>query len=808
MSECLEIYLRSVYQHKVSDWGSDSGIPFLIGAGARTDAMGTVTIKGEMMSPSVGERYRLWGEWKDEPKYGNQSFAFFSFEILIKNTVDGLTDYLDRHIFGLGEIRSRDIVEHFGSEDCLKVLRTNPERLLEVKGIGPKIAAEITQHFRDNLCPVDPAAYAAVYDLLSESSPPRKIMTQILQDFGSSADSVIRDNPYILMSYQGLGWTKVDQIATKKVKYDSDGIERHRAAVLETLERFANDGDTIVSQVELECRASKELGVNISDEAYESLDADRLVVFTRIEGIKRERYDLSLMRLYSAEQEIAFRLKGLMDSFGDPTLKIDTTGLEGEQIEACHFIEKHPVSILVGAPGTGKTFTITKFLKTLYRHGHKIILVAPTGKAAKRADEVLTHWLPDSGIKVSTVHRALGVAPSGAGMDVPESHAKFNRGRERFGFEFGAENPLDINDGIADEVSMFEVELMLAWLRAIPPGARLIFVGDPNQLPSVGPGAVLRDMIDGGIPTFTLDKPRRNSGRIVLACHAIKNGKIPDPSPEFDPENGENWIHIEESNPAKIAKIIVGLHDKTDRNPMWDLQVISPQIEKPEFICCDDLNNMISLKLNPKRAKFSAEDENRRRTSYYPGDKVVRTKNGFVEIMIPVSEEGHRQCTDKELYGQFVYDNEGDFEWNHRDYFIKKTYVVNGDIGQVLDIGTFGRQKFVIVRFRNPDKLCRLPVYEAHLSLANCITVHKAQGSGFPVAIMPVHSSYYWDHRNQSGIWHREEFYTMISRAIDVAITVGEFSAIGLAIGRKTSHKRRTNLVSFLKEALSKKILP
>jgi len=803
----VELESKDVYLTKRLYWqvgpNSNSGVPFLVGLCAPSDATDHFIIKGEMIRPEIGERYRLWGEWKDDPKYNGKSFHFHSFEIVSQNTVSGLSEYFKRYVPELGKVRSVQIIEHFGPENCLKILRENPFRLKELPGIGTAIVEAIDRHFKEDLCGIDPAAYASVSDLLTTPGEPapRRAISEIVKDFGSSAMTVIRNDPYLLLDYSGLGWKTVDRIAIKKLKYESKGLSRHRAAILEILQKFADDGDTIVDSVDLECKASKELNVNFSKEAIKSLIDDKSIEEFSIElknGRKRKSY--SLRELWDAEKEIAWRLRELIDSCPDSLPEIDTTGLEDEQIEACKFIRNHPVSLLIGPPGTGKTTSITKVIETLYRHGHKIIFTAPTGKAAKRASEVLNQWIPGNDIKVCTIHKALAPERFGSDLGVPEEHAKFGRERERFTFGHNEEFPMEMTDGITDEVSMEDVDLLLKYLRAVMPGTRLIFVGDENQLPSVGPGAVLRDMIAGGIPTFRLVKPRRNSGRIVKACHAVKDGRIYTPSKVLDLSIGENLFHMEIKGDERIAHEVVALHDCTDRNPMWDIQVISPQNDRLP-IACENLNNLLSRKLNPKG--FISEHQNKW-DKFRVGDKIVRTKNGFVDLMVPA----HGLSADDPYFAEeledFSFDDAADFRWKGKDYYINKTYVVNGDIGQVLAVEKIYGKRYVIVEFKNPYRLCCLPAGESHIAPAYCITCHKAQGSGFPVVILPVSNTFHWNNYTQSGLWCREMFYTEISRGIDVVITVGEFSAIEAAIGRKTIDKRKTNLARFIKQEMGR----
>lgn len=790
--EYKDVFLRAKFSHEVYP-SSKTGIPYLIGLCSEDNTTKEFTIKGEMLRPDIGEKYRLYGEFKFDKKYNKDAFHFYTFEIIVKNTRSGLSDYLCRYVDDLGKVRSQQIVDHFGAADCLKILRENPARIREIKGIGPATVKAIIEHFENGLCPVDPVAYASIYSLVSNTSASRKVVIDIINDYGASASDVIRKNPYILLNYSGIGWSTVDDIAVNKIEYDYNGIERNRGAILECLRRYASQqGDTLVEKVDLECTTSKELKVNYTKESLQSLINDNTVKEI-VSGEKRKRKSYSLRSLWDIEKEIAYRLKLLIDSADRTPVKYDTTGLDKEQIDACKFISENPICLLIGPPGTGKTTTITKVIETLNSNGDQVVFACPTGKAAKRASEVLNQWIPGNNVQISTIHKALAPALFGAELGVPEEHAKFGRDRNRFSFTHNEDNPIPMTHGIVDESSMVDVNLLLDFLRAVPPGARLVFVGDQNQLPSVGPGACLRDMIDGGIPTFSLIKPRRNSGRIVHACHAVKDGRFPVPSRTLNLSKGENLFHIELSDMDEIAQEILDLHDSTDRDPVWDIQVISPQNDSLP-IACENLNNLLSKKLNPKGyvSEFQSKYD-----KYRIGDKIVRTKNGFVELMVP------SEIDPSSLEDEFDFDSFPDFSWKGNDYFINKTYVVNGDMGTVLDVNKFGSKYFVIVQFRNPDRLCRIPVSESNIAPAFAMTVHKAQGSGFPVVICPVHNSFYWNRYTESGLWHREMLFTILSRGIDVVITVGESSAIEAAVSRKTIDKRKTNLSQFIREELS-----
>jgi exodeoxyribonuclease V alpha subunit len=369
---------------------------------------------------------------------------------------------------------------------------------------------------------------------------------------------------------------------------------------------------------------------------------------------------------------------------------------------------------------------------------------------------------------------------------VPQASAKVGRGRPQFGFEHGEANPLDGRIFVVEEASMVDVNLFAAVVSAVPLGSLLLIVGDADQLPSVGPGSVLRDLIAAGIPTATLTEILRSDGggTVVKACHAIREGQTPTPADRLELPTA-NWIHVEAGSPEAIADAIVAkvaqvqAGTKLGLDPIWDVQVISAQHAKAGF-GCDALNDRLSGLLNTRPEGPVGDSADLR---FRVGDKVIRRKNGKVDELKP--------C----LGGRC------DWEWaapyNDRParWSIDETTVVNGDMGVVEDVVIGKGSAHVVVRFRNPDRLCRMPLGSCHLQRAYAITVHAAQGSGYPYVIVPVHSSFYFDEREGRGIWCRELVYTALSRAEMILVTVGDLSSVRLAIGRRTLHKRRTRLV-------------
>jgi len=392
------------------------------------------------------------------------------------------------------------------------------------------------------------------------------------------------------------------------------------------------------------------------------------------------------------------------------------------QLKATQLLDENRIGLLVGAPGVGKTTTLNKTIKGLRAQGKRVSLCAPSGKAAKRMSE-------STGESATTIHRLL----------------EAQMGDSEFFFKRNETATLDCDVVVCDETSMVGCDLMADLLRAIDPAkTKILFVGDKDQLPSVSPGAVLRDMLNSGkIPTVELKEIFRNAGDIVKSCHRIKNGQTYEPSKALDPEKGLNIRHIEEANPRRIVEIINELVSMRmparGYNSIWDVQVITPTNSRTAM-SCDAINKRLQASLN---GDGSVADK----IAFRVGDKAIQTKNESVG-------------------------NE---------------YVVNGDLCQIIDVA----EKEIKAKFFDPERIVSFSKSYNHLLLAYAITCHRFQGSEAPVVIIPVHKSF-------SFLVDRPWIYTAISRARDICITVGQFAAIESAIQKETSAKRKTRLTELV----------
>ena len=398
-------------------------------------------------------------------------------------------------------------------------------------------------------------------------------------------------------------------------------------------------------------------------------------------------------------------------------------------------VRNHPISILTGGPGTGKTFTVRLILEWAISRNMMVYQAAPTGKAAKRMLEATGH-------SATTIHAML--------------QCVFEHGF--FRFYYGKDNPLPADLIIIDEVSMISLDLMASLIQAIDlKRTKLVLIGDQDQLPSVGPGAVLRDILTAGtIPHTELTKTFRNCGEIVRACHLIKAGKVYTPHKKFDltAEDPINLIHIERTDPAATKEAVIGLAtdilpSKYGFDPINDIQVISPVNESGE-LSCKSLNEAIREKLNPipKDVVFD-ESDNIWTYTFRPGDRVINTKNTKV-----TTTDGRE-------------DN-----------------IVNGDLGIV---DTVGKSELTIM-FQDPERWVSISRKDQNLLHAYCITCHRFQGSEAPVVIIPVHRQF---DLFLSNSW----IYTAISRGKTAVITVGRWGTIERAIRNRKPNNRLTRLI-------------
>ena len=683
-------------------------------------------VKGNMSEPTIGQEYRLSGDWEDDPKWGRQ-FKFQRYATETPKDAEGVYRYLVRVAKWVGPAVGRQIVQVFG-DDALTILKQDPQRAAdEIKGLTLKRAEEIS---RDLIKNQDrEAAAVELESMLGGHHLPKHTITTLIETHHSEAPALIRQSPYnTLMNVRGIGFTLADRVAVSKtIGYERDGIERRQAASLHALQEAATGaGHTWIPGEKLIKEVQELTGFPPGPDVRVKLIED--------DAIRVRNNMVALAKLADDERDVAGIILQLLAKGEDLSehISVDLKGLAADQQEAFRLCLTHPVFILTGAPGTGKTYTLRRIIQQFTEWNKLIALAAPTGKAAKRMSEMID-------MPAMTIHRLLGPEP------------RIFKGELYFGFTRGTGSPIPADLLVIDEFSMVDVSLAASLFRAVSVGTRVLIVGDHYQLPSVGPGAVLRDFLAAGVPSYELTEIKRNTGDIVQACHAIKDGRPAVPSLHLDPESGLNFRHIEVSSPFRskdddppgVQDIIRDLVTKRlpmrGYDPVWDVQVLSPTNEHTA-LSCFDFNTLLQGALNIHPPVPG--------TPFRVGDKVIQRKNETI------GEE----------------------------------FVVNGDMGEVKDIN----DAEIVVNFLYPDRLVRIKRKAHHLQLAYCVTVHKMQGSEAPVIILPVHSCF-------GKFFNREIVYTAISRAQEICITVGEWHAFEQAAGRVGNIRRITRLAELIK---------
>lgn len=542
----------------------------------------------------------------------------------------------------------------------------------------------------------------------------------IVQKWGDEAAHIIRQNPYQLAeAFEGVGFQSADTIA-RRLGFPLDHKLRIRHGIIHTLKEVTfSRGHLCLPRNQLVSESGRMLGLYDKEFAVDGeiqyMHQDDVIAFG-------DEF-VYLKHLFRDEIFIAEKLLALLNTSPRIAIEPNTADLMADQISAINKICHHPVFILTGAPGTGKTFTIKRIIESF--RGARIAMAAPTGKAAKRMIE-------QTGCPAQTIHKLL--------------EAYLDEEQGRFTFARDADNPIEADVIILDEVSMLDNALMADFLLAVEDGTRLIFVGDTYQLPSVGPGNILKDMIgSGAIPCeeLTIIK-RQDPGLIITNCHKIKSGENIMLNPK-DP-NGDFFFIRKEEESEILAEVVNLVKNRLPAyykvDPMADIQVLSPFREKTG-LSCEAINDALQRELNPRGPVDGVR-------KFKVGDKVIQTKN---------------------------------------DYQLE---IINGDMGYILDIckDTLG-DRVVQVRFENPERIVEIPYKDHRLQLAYGITCHRFQGSEQKIVVIPIHS-------NMGSFVQRNWLYTAISRASKVCVLVGHLQEIPQIIKRNHQMKRYTRLASLL----------
>lgn len=706
-----------------------------------------MSVLGAMAEPQIGQMYEFCGAMEWDGKYKQHQLKFESYRTVLPDDRDGIVSYLVDVARWVGPAIAKQLVDAFGDQ-TLTVLKTEPDR---VKAMGvPNLTVERIQEMQTSLQLNEKleAAMVEVNNLLNGCMGPTTVRKAI-KKWGCDAATFIKENPFVLMSLYGVGFVSADAVH-KKLNGDPAAIARHHAAVCHVLSEAAGrEGHTVLPIDRVTQDASRLVGA-LRPEVFEHCIQEQ--------AIGCDGATVSLADNSGAEKYIAAKIASMLARAGEEADRrlypeISTEGLADDQAAAVRAFQNSPVFILCGAPGTGKTYTLARIVRTCKGNAIQVALCAPTGKAAKQMALALADVCAD--VQAQTIHSLLQPL-------VDEETGEFS-------FQRNETNPLDADLVVVDEFSMVDVSLCRSLLRAIPDTSRLLIVGDHYQLPSVGPGAVLRDLLAADVPHHELTAIKRNAGLIVRACHAIKDGRVPEPASRLDLENGANWRHIPAGDPAEIKAIIETLIrnqlPKAGINMRWGWQLISPTNEAGE-LSCDALNELARGILNPT-------EQPPKGLHFAVGDKVVRCKNGIAigRVLPEVAEVDESVQVPPGLDAEIR--------------------IVNGDIGFVRGID----DKRIEVDLRYPRRRVFIGRSAHHLKRAYCLTCHKMQGSEVPVVILPLHQSY-----ARMPMVTREWLYTALSRAKQFIVTVGDIEAMRPMVRRVGTHLRGTRLRGMLEQ--------
>ena len=700
------------------------------------------TCVGSLPLLGAGESVTFEGEPVENPKYGTQ-FAVSSFTIDPIDDEASILRYLSSGaVKGVGAVLAGRIVSKFG-EDSLRIIEEEPERLAEISGISMRMAINISTSFQEKSGSRQIISFLSQYDITPN------LAQKIYEKYRDRVYEVIRTNPYRMTEdVEGIGFISADRIAAQMgIAKDSD--HRIGAGILYVLGENISSGSMCIPEKELIQRAAELLEVDPGrvEERIDALSMDRKLIREDVEG---EIYDHP-ERSYYTEADIARMLTeldmGSDEDEGEIAEKIGAlerstgTMLEDMQQEAVIKAVRCTLSVITGGPGTGKT-TITNIIIRYFESlGYDIILAAPTGRAAKRMSEA-------TGREAKTIHRLLG---AGAVVE----------GRPSGGFDRDEDNPLECDVIIVDEMSMVDAFLFRSLLRAIVPGTRLILVGDVDQLPSVGPGAVLKDIIASGrFPVTRLTKIYRQSeaSLIIKNAHAIIEGR----DIGLDAGN-EEFLFLERNEAERIIQGLIYLAGKKLPDHMQcsplEIQVMTPM--RKGVLGVQNLNRRLQEALNPpgpsKREMAVAWGILR------TGDKVMQIKNNYdLEWEMP----GPRGIVTETGKGIF-----------------------NGDVGRVLSISS----DEVYVRFDDGREAVYRGETLSELELAYAITIHKSQGSEYRAVIMPLLSG-------PRMLMNRNLLYTGVTRARDTVCILGSTRTVREMIANEKEEKRYTGLERRIRE--------
>lgn len=696
-----------------------------------------VTVVGEMLGVAEGEKLVLTGVYVAHPTFGSQ-FRVSVYERQLPATAGAIYKYLAAGtIKGIGPALARRIVDRFG-EESLEIMEKEPLKLCEVKGVSRRKAEEVGTEFKRIF------GIRALMLFLSKYAVHASICVRIWKKWAGEAIDIIRQNPYMLCRPDtGLDFEKADEIA-KSLGIEENDPRRISAGVLHVLDHNLGNGHTCLPRDTLLKVAAPflESDTDTLEEALEELRQNGEVILCRVLG----REFVFLPELYNAEVYIAGRISLVLSSYpdlgGNYDPQIDALQEElaityaKRQRQAITMALNSGVFILTGGPGTGKTTIINGIINLFEQRGDKVLLAAPTGRAAKRMSEL-------TGKEAKTIHRLLEVD---------------FRGGDGLHFKRDERNTLNADVIVVDEMSMVDTLLFQSLLRAMKLGCRLVMVGDTDQLPSVGSGNVLKDLIEADvIPTVHLEEIFRQAAEslIVTNAHAIVKGNMPETG-----KKDRDFFYLPGGSYRAVTQTLLDftakrLPEQYGFSPLSDIQILCPS--RMGNLGTMELNRQLQEKLNPP-APDKAEIKVFANL-FRVGDKVMQIKNNY--DMIWEKEDGE-----------------------------KGVGVFNGDIGEIIAADkSSGR---AVIRF--DDKIAEYTAeMMAELELAYAVTVHKSQGSEFNCVILMLD-------RPNKKLYYRNLLYTAVTRAKVILIVMGNEQAIEVMVENNRKTLRYTNLAGFLKE--------
>jgi exodeoxyribonuclease V alpha subunit len=706
---------------------------------------GELTCVGTMFKLSIGEEITVEGDYTTHPIYGKQ-FNAEAFSTSVPKDKHAFEKYLGSGaIKGIGPVLAGKIVESFG-DDTFRIIEEEPERLEEVKGISMQKAQQIAEIFYEQRSMRQAILFLQEYQISLTYG------LKIYDFYKEKTYQVVRENPYRLAEdIYGIGFKLADEIA-KKIGIEENHPHRIMSAITYVLNQGTLDGHVYLDKSMLVERTQELLGISI-----EQIDREIMELQLKQQIKVQQEEDTSriyLIHYYSMEEACAHKICQCLTHEIQQIDKVEKriasiemrndVSLDAVQKEAVLDSAKYPFFVLTGGPGTGKTTTINTLIQMFEEEDLVIFLAAPTGRAAKRMTETTGH-------EARTIHRLLEI--------------NFTSDDQRQSFERNEDYPLECDVLIVDEISMLDITLFYHLLKAVPLGCRLILVGDKDQLPSVGPGNVLRDLIhvQHFVPTVTLQKIYRQAEKsaIVLNAHKIHQGNM------IDYKNKDDFFFIQRKQSQQILKEIISLVKSrlpkfTGIDYQEGIQVLTPM--RKGMLGVEQLNIELQKALNPSSNKRA--EKTFRQTTFREGDKVMQIRNNY-----------NINWSIKSQFGIVIDEGVG---------------VFNGDLGTIKQINHYSES--LIVVFDDLKEVTYEFTQLDELELAYSITIHKSQGSEYPVVIIPLF-------KGPSMLLSRNLLYTAVTRAKKLVVLVGDVEILKHMIDNNREIHRNSTLFVRIEEA-------